>query len=110
MQAIINSKLILPHTVLSGQTLLLEPISMTSSQQEAPYRRERKALTPRGPIFPQASSICTSMAAAGPIQWTEPAPPWKSSAGDFQNAALRHFTDDNDKGMAHRSKSAQKRS
>lgn len=91
MQAIINSKLILPHTVLSGQTLLFGTHIYDILPAGSPYRRERKALTPRGPIFPQASSICTSMAAAGPIQWTEPAPPWKSSAGDFQNAALRHF-------------------
>lgn len=91
MQAIINSKLILPHTVLTGQTLLLEPISTIFSRQAAPYRRVRKASTPRGPISRLASSICISMAAAGPIQWMGPGPPWKSSAGNFQNAALRHF-------------------
>ena len=110
MQAIINSKLILPHTVLTGQTLLLEPISTIFSPAGSPLPEGTESIDAKGPISRLASSICISMAAAGPIQWMGPGPPWKSSAGNFQNAALRHFTDDNDKGMAHRSKGAQKRS
>ena len=91
MQAIINSKLILPHTVLTGQTLLFGTHIYDILPAGSPYRRVRKASTPRGPISRLASSICISMAAAGPIQWMGPGPPWKSSAGNFQNAALRHF-------------------
>ena len=88
MQAIINSKLILPHTVLTGQTLLFGTHIYDILPAGSPLR---KASTPRGPISRLASSICISMAAAGPIQWMGPGPPWKSSAGNFQNAALRHF-------------------
>ena len=84
MQAIINSKLILPHTVLTGQTLL--------------FGTHIYDILPAGSPLPEGTeSIDAKGAYLSPgfinmhIQWMGPGPPWKSSAGNFQNAALRHF-------------------
>ena len=110
MQAIINSKLILPHTVLTGQTLLLEPISTIFSRQAAPYRRVRKASTPRGLSLAWLHQYAYPWLRRGRYNGWDPDLHGNPLPETSKMRRYGIFTDDNDKGMAHRSKGAQKRS
>ncbi len=91
MQAIINSKLILPHTVLTGQTLLFGTHIYDILPAGSPLPEGTESIDAKGAYLSPGFINMHIHGCGGPIQWMGPGPPWKSSAGNFQNAALRHF-------------------
>lgn len=111
MQAIINSKLILPHTVLTGQTLL--------------FGTHIYDILPAGSPLPEGTESIDAKGGLSLAWLHQYAYPWlrrgRYNGWDPdlhgnplpETSKMRRygiFTDDNDKGMAHRSKGAQKRS
>ena len=89
MQAIINSKLILPHTVLTGQTLLFGTHIYDILPAGSPLPEGTESIDAKG-AYLSPGFINMHIHGCGGAD-TMDGTRTSMEIGNFQNAALRHF-------------------
>ena len=110
MQAIINSKLILPHTVLTGQTLLFGTHIYDILPAGSPLPEGTESIDAKGAYLSPGFINMHPWLRRGRYNGWDPDLHGNPLPETSKMRRYGIFTDDNDKGMAHRSKGAQKRS